>query len=249
LSRRTVLPRPLLVVAVLLLYSLQSQEFQVAVVPTPKPARVGRADVPQMIAEKSSPSSRPEASTVKNAPLPELKKSRTREHVCGPEAVFPLIRYPWQQLGYEVVFLPARPGFRAMTISDRRRIELYARSGDQPIDLAYDLAHELGHAFDLVQNNAERRTRWCNLRGIDPETPWFGCNRCPDYDTPAGDFAETFAFLLLGPGDYHSRMAAQPSPEQIPRLAAFCRINLDGLWCSDKVPSGSEPPASEARPR
>jgi hypothetical protein len=89
---------------------------------------------------------------------------------------------------------------------------------------AYDLAHELGHAFDLDNNTPDRRTRWRELRGIDPEAAWFGCNRCPDYNTPAGDFAETFAFLLLGPGNYHSRLAEAPTKDQIRELAAFCGI-------------------------
>ena len=146
------------------------------------------------------------------------------------ELVFPLIRYPWEQLDYEVVFLGPRPGYRAMTISDRRRIEIYARREEDPKALAYDLAHEIGHAFDLECNDYERRNQWRKLRGITVETPWFGCDRCSDYETPAGDFAETFAFLLLGPGNYHSRLARAPAPGQMADLAAFCRINPEDLY-------------------
>lgn len=138
--------------------------------------------------------------------------------------VLTLIRFPYKKLGYEIAFMGPRPGYRAMTISDKRRIEIYNRPGDSPLVTAYDLAHELGHAVDLDSNNAERRNRWRELRGIDPEAAWFGCNRCPDYNTPAGDFAETFAFLLLGPGNYHSRMALPPTNDQISALAAFCGI-------------------------
>jgi hypothetical protein len=246
LSRTTILLGPSVVIAVLLLYPSQSQKIRVEVAPMANPARVGRADVPQLIAEAAIPES--VDVFVKIAPLPELKKPKPREFASRPKAVLGLIHYPWEQLGYSVVFLAPRPGFRAMTISDRHRIEVYMRSGDQPIDLAYDLAHELGHAFDLEHNDPERRTLWCKMRGIDPATPWFGCNRCPDYDTPAGDFAETFAFLLLGPGNYHSRMAPQPSREQVTQLAAFCRIDLNGLWCSaGETNSGPEPPISEAQ--
>ena len=135
-----------------------------------------------------------------------------------------LIHYPWEKLGYEIVFLGPKPGYRAMTISDRRRIEVYARPGDDTDLLAFDLAHELGHAFDLERNNTPRRNRWREMRGIGQSVPWFGCNRCPDYQTPAGDFAETFALLLLGPVNYHSRIALAPTPEEIPDLAAFCEI-------------------------
>jgi hypothetical protein len=248
LSRTTISLGPAVVLALLLLYPSQSQKVKVEVAPMVNPARVGKADIPQMVADATLPSTLD--LTPIDVPLPEIKKPKPREFASRPKAVLSLIHYPWEQLGYEVIFLSPRPGFRAMTISDRHRIEVYMRSGDEAIDLAYDLAHELGHAFDLENNNAERRTLWCNMRGIDPATPWFGCNRCPDYDTPAGDFAETFAFLLLGPGNYHSRMASQPKQDQIPQLAAFCRIDLNGLWCSDqKGISGPEPPISEAKPR
>jgi hypothetical protein len=160
------------------------------------------------------------------------------------KSVLALIAYPWPDLGYEVAFMRPRPGFRAMTISDRRRIEIYVHPGESPLVLAYDLAHEIGHAFDLEHNDAERRRQWRLLRGIDPEVPWFGCNRCPDYDTPAGDFAETFAYLLLGPGSYHSRIARPPSDAEIPRLAEFCRIAAPRAryYDAQKLP-GREPVA------
>ncbi len=137
-----------------------------------------------------------------------------------------LIHYPWQKLGYEIVFLGPRTGYRAMTISDRKRIEVYVRPGDDLELLAFDLAHEIGHAFDLERNNGTRRNHWRELRGISESVPWFGCNRCPDYQTPAGDFAETFALLLLGPENYHSRIALAPTPEEMPDLADFCEIEV-----------------------
>jgi len=222
------------------------------------PTQVGKADIPRLGAAVRpsvtwAPSTDPSSHPVDLPPLPASPSDFTRRIQSRPRVVLELIHYPWQQLGYEVVFLQARPGFRAMTISDRRRIEIYVRSSDPPLDTAFDVAHELGHAFDLEYNDAERRSRWCAMRGIDPDTPWFGCNRCPDYSTPAGDFAETFAFLLLGPGSYHSRMAPPPKLEEIPQLAAFCHIDLNGLWYGRQMreakqqgPKGQEPPTSEA---
>ncbi len=140
------------------------------------------------------------------------------------QAVLALIHYPWENLGFDIVFKGSRTGYRAMTLTAKHRIEIYARPGDGLVQQAYDLAHELGHAFDLKNNNEERRRKWCELRGIEQSTPWFGCDACPDYGTPAGDFAETFAFLLLGPGNFHSAIAPLPTVDQIPELAAFCQI-------------------------
>jgi hypothetical protein len=147
---------------------------------------------------------------------PTMMNARARA-----ESALDLIHIPWQELGYDIVFMPPRPAFRAMTLPSRHRIEIYARSQDDLEMLAYDIAHELGHAIDLTYNTAETRKEWMQRRGIDPKTTWFGCDRCSDYNTPAGDFAETFALLLRGPTYFRSRIAARPTAEQIPALERF----------------------------
>ncbi len=144
------------------------------------------------------------------------------------QAALSLIDFPWRELGWEIAFMPARPGFRAMTFGRKKRIEIYARPGDDVPVLASDIAHELGHAIDLMYNTSATRTEWMKTRGIDPATPWFGCNRCSDYNNPSGDFAETFSLLLLGPKHFKSRIAAPPTIEQIPLLIRFFpMIRLD----------------------
>lgn len=155
-----------------------------------------------------------------------LKETAVINPLVGTHAERALerIRFPWRDLGFQVSFMGRRPGFRALTLVEENRIEVYLKSEEGPDQVAFDLAHEFGHVVDLKYNDDERRRRWMVMRGIDPATPWFGESACSDFDTPAGDFAETFAYLLLGPGSYHSRMAPPPRPEQIRELAEFCRI-------------------------
>jgi hypothetical protein len=131
-----------------------------------------------------------------------------------------MIHFPWQQLKYDIVFLGPRPGVRAMTMSRDRRIEIYVRPADDARKLAYDIAHELGHAVDFTQNTDEIRRKWMEARHINISTPWFGCNRCSDYNTPAGDFAETFAYILVG-GQFSGKIAPAPTPEEMPALRTF----------------------------
>src|SRR5262245_41975134 len=138
-----------------------------------------------------------------------------------------LISFPWQQLQYKIVFLAPRPGLRAMIFPADRRIEVYARPSDDSRLIAYDIAHELGHAFDMTFNTATTRKQWMKMRGINPNTPWFGCNRCSDFKTPAGDFAETFALLLLGPGNFSGKIALPPTVEQLPELKTFLASKLE----------------------
>lgn len=184
-------------------------------------------------------------------PAPARRDGSSSKPEFGEErrkAVLSLIRYPWEELGFSVAFMNSRPGYRAMTLTRERRIEVYVRNGEDPIHQAYDLAHELGHAFDLSFNTEERRRKWCELRGIDPSTPWFGCDACPDYNTPAGDFAETFAFLLLGPGNYHSIIAPMPTLDQIAELAEFCQIeHVAEVFQKPEVLSASANKAGKAR--
>lgn len=136
-------------------------------------------------------------------------------------AALALIPFQWQQLHYDIVFLDARPGFRAMTFPAAHRIEIYARPNDDVRLLAYDIAHELGHAIDVTYNTAETRKKWMQLRGINPKTPWFGCDKCTDFSTPAGDFAETFALILFGRQQFRGRIAPAPTSKQIPELLPF----------------------------
>jgi hypothetical protein len=138
-----------------------------------------------------------------------------------PETALSLLPIPWQRLGYEIVFMPPRVGFRAMTFPMKHRIEIYARPQDELDLLAYDIAHELGHAIDLTHNTAKTRREWMQARGIAADTAWFGCDRCSDYNTPAGDFAETFALILTGPKYFRSRIAPRPTPEEVALLLKF----------------------------
>jgi hypothetical protein len=137
------------------------------------------------------------------------------------QAALAMIHFPWQQLNYQIVFLTQRPGLRAMTFPSHHRIEVYARPNDSASLIAYDIAHELGHAIDVTYNTAETRKNWMKMRGIAPSTPWFGCDACSDFETPAGDFAETFALLMVGPNDFRGRIAPRPTAQQISGLQAF----------------------------
>src|SRR5215831_11716630 len=83
------------------------------------------------------------------------------------QAALAMIPFPWQRLKYDIVFLQPRLGVRAMTFPKEHRIEIYARPQDDIHLLAYDIAHELGHAVDMTYNTNETRRKWMELRGID----------------------------------------------------------------------------------
>ena len=126
-----------------------------------------------------------------------------------------LIDYPWRDLGWEIVFLPGRPGYLGLAIGEERRIEIFVRPDHDVNEVAHTLAHELGHAVDITWGSDYRRGEYRRLRGFGPKPTWFGCDECSDYATPAGDFAEVFEYWLLGGGDYRSQLASPPGAEHL----------------------------------
>ena len=124
-----------------------------------------------------------------------------------------MITYPWGELGYEIVFHPARSGVRAQTFRTARRIEVYARPSDPASRTAFDLAHEIAHVFDFTYGTEAVHARWQKARGIE-HRDWYGCNACPDLATPAGDFAESFAAWQMPGGPFGSRLGPPPDEAQ-----------------------------------
>src|SRR5262249_55969779 len=79
------------------------------------------------------------------APRAAEKPAPASSALRRPQSALMLITIPWQELGYEIVFMPPQAGYRAMTFPAKHRIEIYARPQDDLDMLAYDIAHELGH--------------------------------------------------------------------------------------------------------
>jgi hypothetical protein len=154
------------------------------------------------------------------------------------------ISYPWQQLGYQIVFLGPRPDLMGQTFFDQHRIEVYLRDGESRLMVAHVIAHEIGHAADVAYNTPERRQQWLHLRGASTSQPWFGCDRCDDFSSPAGDYAETFSFWQVGPDADFSHLAPPPSPDQLRQLTPLFFASSP----SSSSPGGSGPPPSPSSP-
>jgi hypothetical protein len=164
------------------------------------------------------------------------------------------ISYPWQQLGYQIVFLGPRPDLMGQTIFDQHRIEVYLRNGESKLMIAHVIAHEIGHAADVAYNTPERRQQWLQLRGAPTSGPWFGCDGCDDFSSPAGDYAETFSFWQVGPDADYSQLAPRPSPDQLKQLIPLffaASSSTSGSSAPSSPPSGGgsrPPPGSSPQP-
>ena len=130
------------------------------------------------------------------------------------------ISYDWQHNlpDWQIRFLPAREGYRGTTFPEQKVIEIYVRSDDTELGLAHIVAHELGHAIDTTLLNDTLRQAWRNVRGYGAEVPWFVGSGASDYQSGAGDFAESFAWYQVRSG-WYSQLGPPPNVVQMALLA------------------------------
>lgn len=126
-----------------------------------------------------------------------------------------LLPFDWRQVlpEWRVRYLPSDPGYRGLTYPYDRTIEMYVRASDTPESLAGILAHELGHAIDVTHFDDDDRGRWVEARGI-ADSPWWPTAYASDFDTGAGDFAESFAYWAVDDPN-SSRIAGVPDADQL----------------------------------
>ena len=132
--------------------------------------------------------------------------------------------YPWRELGYSIEFREYSGGRLGSANSRTKRIVVYVKSGQSKQSLRVTIAHELGHALDFEHATVARRDEYRMVRRIDRSAPWYPCSGCRDYASPAGDWAEVFAYWLAGPGDFRSEVAGPPDARQLQRLARLFRV-------------------------
>lgn len=188
---------------------------------------------PPVTSAAASPVAQPQPAPAQHAPVAEPAAGAAVVEPPQPaedpwlrqraDEVVAMISYPWGELGYEAVFLHARAGMRGRTLRIERRIEIYVRPGDSATRTAFDLAHEIAHAFDFTYGSTFIREEWQRSRGLRG-LPWYGCNACDDLGTPAGDFAESFAAWQVPAGDFSSRLAPRPDAVQQDLLARLTSV-------------------------
>lgn len=161
------------------------------------------------------------------------------------EAALASLDYDWRRLGYRVQFRPYDGTSLGSANRVTRTITVYVKPQQSELSLRTSLAHELGHALDFEHGDADRRATYRRVRGLSPSSAWWPCNRCNDYSSPAGDFAEVFAAWLVGPGDFRGRLKGPPSAGELQELTPLFRIPA---VTTPPAESGDQP-APEPSPR
>lgn len=132
------------------------------------------------------------------------------------------LRRPADAALFDLSFEPGRAGVIGLATVHERRLQVFVRPCSELSDrlLRHVVAHELGHLVDGARLTDDLRSQWLAVRGLDPATPWYGCNTCTDFGTPAGDFAEVYAQWQTGASTNRSELSGSPARSELEALAA-----------------------------
>jgi hypothetical protein len=133
-------------------------------------------------------------------------------------AALALINYPWERTGFSIVFTGPNSGLLGLTDPNSQRITIYVRPTQSTRDIARVLGHEIGHSVDFTMTTDAERADYRRIRGLDDRAWYPSCSGCSDYASPVGDWAETFAYWLLGDGSFASQLAPKPTAAELAAL-------------------------------
>lgn len=190
---------------------LTRADLSVTAVPPPVPAA-------HVVKRPVARVARPALPRVERVRRPVVRESRQAYADRRGRAALATLRFPTERLGYAIVFRPYTGGFLGLAESGPRTVTLYVGRQHTEQQLRITLAHEIGHVVDYVTSTSASRQDYLKARGLTASRPWFPCNNCSDYASPAGDFAEVFALWLAGPGDFRSQLAGPPRSPQLADL-------------------------------
>jgi hypothetical protein len=180
---------------------------------TPEPATTGRPSPDP----DPSPASEPEpAATPAPAPSPTTSETPADpgcDQRCRGERLYEALAVQAPS-NWTVRFEDEHPQYLGLADSRTRTITIHMRESMPDRVMTWTMYHEVGHSHDFTFLNTADRDRWANSRGYGGRA-WFGCNYCTDYETPVGDWAESFAYCHTGWDDqWRSRMGGTPSGGQ-----------------------------------
>jgi hypothetical protein len=151
-------------------------------------------------------------------------------------AALALIRYPWERTGYSIVFTGPNDGLLGLTEPAQRRMTVYIRATQSIQEIARVLGHEIGHAVDFTMTSEAERAAYRQIRGLDDRAWYPNCSGCSDYNSPVGDWAETFAWWLQGNGTFASQLAAKPTAAQLTALTPLFTADATAVTTSTTGP-------------
>ncbi len=108
-----------------------------------------------------------------------------------------LIDYDYHRVldGWTIEYLGPRDGYRGNTNTVSRTISIFVGQHDTPQLVAEVIAHEVGHAIDVMYLDDDTRIEWMAMRGIDEG--WWPHSGASDFHVGAGDYAEAVAAVLV----------------------------------------------------
>lgn len=148
----------------------------------------------------------------------DLDSQMARSKTVGDQAVS-LIPEEWRVLlqDWELIFVPRVKNILARMWCKEKRIFVFVRQTQSPKDVAFVLAHEIGHVLSHNKMKEERRKEWVKMRDLRlPTMQWFECKDCKKGDSPEEDFAESVSHVIYPhkKNKFRSKLGPPPNEEQ-----------------------------------
>lgn len=157
---------------------------------------------------------------------PRALAAENRPVLLGAQAEA-LLPFDWQQIlpDWEINYLDEDSRFRGLTYPYDKSIDMFVRDSDTPESLAGILAHEIAHAIDVEHFDDGDRNQWREARNLG-STQWWPDAYASDFQTGAGDFAESFAYWALG-DETSSQLGGNPDAAQLAVIGSlFSQISV-----------------------
>ncbi len=181
------------------------------------PASMGQPDPAAATAAAVDAGAEPEPPSAPAAVAQADVQAGPQPPAARVEAALALVAYDWRNLlpGWTIEISSGRTGLMGLTRTAERQIEIYVRPSMSTDALAHVVAHEIGHAVDLTYLDAESRGAFQMLRGRAAASRWWAADGANDFATGAGDWAESFAFMVTGGrGTWGSELGPPPGLAQ-----------------------------------
>jgi hypothetical protein len=134
-----------------------------------------------------------------------------------------MINYPWQNLGIRIEVHGPNPALAGEAFTDR--IDVYVSPDQSVADVAWIIAHELGHVVDYQYNDTVRRAEYLAMRGVGgvpaDYQSWTGGGPGTTRAAASEDYADVFAVYLMGNLNWTSNLAGAPSQGEAQAFSRF----------------------------
>ncbi|MCB9388173.1 MAG: hypothetical protein H6512_00850 [Acidimicrobiia bacterium] len=195
----------------------------IPVVQVTVPAQAPVSTTPPAAPPVPTPTTTPVTVPQTTAPASPTARSGGQTPQQVVDQALTLINYPWQTLGVRIDAYGPNPSLAGEAFTDH--IDIYVSPDQTVADVAWIIAHEMGHVVDYRYNDTARRAEYLSLRGVGGLSAdyqsWTGGGPGTTRAAASEDYADVFAIYLMGNLNWTSSLAPRTSQAEAQTFERF----------------------------